>query len=203
VLSDEGHVARVPDLRCAVDPPAGWWDRAADASAAMAGYEPAVVVGHSGAGVLLPMIAARLAGVRSVVFVDAVVPARTGATGTSEQLRSFLDDLPVQDGLLPRWSQWWSKDTVAKLLPDPAQRELLEAEQPRLARSFYDLAVPVPQVWPDERVGYLQLSPAYEQAGREAAERGWLVERLDGHHLQLVTRPVEVAERIVHLAGRT
>jgi hypothetical protein len=200
VLSGQGHVALVPDLRSEVDPPEGWWDRAADAAAATAGDDQVIVVGHSGAGVLLPAIAARLTSVRSVVFVDAVVPAPSGATATSNKLRSFVDDLPVEDGLLPPWSQWWGAGTLAELLPDPAQRELLEAEQPRLARSFYDLAVPVPGAWPDERVGYLRLSPAYDEHAREAAERGWLVEWRNGHHLELVTRPVDVAERIEHLA---
>jgi hypothetical protein len=201
-LASAGHTPLVPDLRPEVDPPEGWWDRAATAATIMAGDDTTVVVGHSGAGVLLPVIAARVPTVHSVVFVDAVVPARAGATGLAEDLRSFLAGLPDEDGWLPPWSRWWGPDALAELVPDEWQRELIEAEQPRLHRSFYEHPVPVPESWPDRRVGYLQLSPAYEGDAREADARGWVVERLPGHHLDLVTRADEVSLRIDHLATR-
>ena len=49
-------------------------------------------------------------------------------------------------------------------------------------------------------MAYLQLSPAYDDAAREAAERGWIVESVPGQHLGLVARAGEVADRIDHLA---
>ena len=202
VLAAAGHRALVPDLRAATDPPEDWWDRAADAAVAAAAGEHPVVVGHSGAGVLLPLVADRLAGVRAVVLVDAVLPARSGPTAPSAGLRACLDGLPTEDGLLPRWTRWWPAETVAGLLPDEAYRARLEEEQPRLARRFYDVAVPVPDGWPAARVGYLRLSPAYDDAAAEAADRGWPVDRVDGHHLTLVTDPAGVAGRIAALAGR-
>jgi hypothetical protein len=45
-----------------------------------------VVVGHSGAGVLLPLVSAAL-DARAVVFVDALVPAPGGATCTADEPR--------------------------------------------------------------------------------------------------------------------
>lgn len=201
VLAAGGHVVHVPDLRAATGRADRWWERAADTAAAAAGAGPVVVVGFSGAGVLLPAVTVRLPAARSVVLVDAVVPSQVGDTAPAERLRSFVDGLPTEDGLLPRWSRWWPAEELAQLLPDPAQRAALEAEQPRLPRAFYDVAVPAPAGWADRPVAYLRLSPAYEGDAVEAAGRGWPVERVEGDHLLPVTRPADVAERIVRLAG--
>ena len=221
VLRDAGHEVAVPDLRPAVRSAEGWWDRAATTAAAAitgagaaAGAGPArgggsadpagggvVVVGHSGAGVLLPAVADRVGGVRAVVFVDAIVPAAQGETTPSDRIRSFVDRLPVEDGLLPRWSHWWPEEVVAGMVPDPARRAALTADQPRLPRAFYAVPVPVPPGRLAERVAYLQLSAAYDGEAAEAAARGWAVEKVDGHHLLPVTDPAGVAARIERLAG--
>jgi hypothetical protein len=201
-LAAAGHPVAVPDLRAACDPPAGWAARAADAAAAGVTGR-AVIAGHSGAGVLLPLIADRLDEVAAVVFVDALVPAAGGRTEPSGRFRSFLDELPVTGGLLPRWSDWWGPGALAELVPDPALRAAIEAEQPRLARAFYAETVPVPASWPPSQVAYLQLSPAYDGDAAEAAARGWPVRSLPGRHLDLATRPAEVAAAILALVERT
>jgi hypothetical protein len=207
-LAAAGHRVTVPDLRAACDPPAGWAERAAGtAAAALAGPVPPgtgggeVVVGHSGAGALLPLVADRLDGAAAVVFVDAVLPAATGPTAPSGRFRAFLDELPVTDGRLPRWSDWWGPDAMAELVPDPELRTRIEAEQPRLAKALYAEAVPVPASWPPARVGYLQLSPAYDAEAAEAAARGWPVRSLPGRHLDLATRPAAVAAEVLALAA--
>lgn len=206
-LAAAGHRVAVPDLREACEPPAGWPDRAADAAAAglravAAGAAEVVVAGHSGAGVLLPLVADRLgAAPAAVVFVDALVPAPAGATAPSERFRAFLDELPLTDGRLPPWTQWWSPEVLVQAVPDPALRAAIEAEAPRLPRAFYAEAVPVPPSWPPPRVGYLQLSPAYDADAAEAARRGWPVRTLTGNHLDLATRPAEVTAELTALAG--
>jgi hypothetical protein len=53
-LRSRGNAVRVPDLRSAVVAAAGWWDRVA----AAAGGPADVVLGFSGAGVVLPAVAA-------------------------------------------------------------------------------------------------------------------------------------------------
>ena len=204
-LAAAGHRVTVPDLRAACDPPAGWPRRAADTAAAdavAAGITgPVTLAGHSGAGVLLPLVADLIDDVTAVVFVDALVPAADGPTEPSGRFRAFLDELPVTGGLLPRWSDWWGPGALAELVPDAGLRARIEAEQPRLARAFYAEAVPVPASWPPARVGYLQLSPAYDADAAEAAARGWPVRSLPGRHLDLATRPAEVAAEILALAG--
>jgi hypothetical protein len=197
-LTAAGYPVTVPDLRAACDPPTGWADRAADA--AVAGVTgPVVIAGHSGAGLLLPLVADRLDEVDAVVFVDALVPAAGGSTEPSDRFGAFLDGLPVTDGLLPRWSDWWGPDALAELIPDATVRARIEAEQPRLPRAFYDESVPVPASWPPRRVAYLQLSPAYDADAAEAAARGWPVRSIPGHHLDLAPRPDLVATEILTL----
>ena len=199
-LTAAGHRVAVPDLRAACDPPTGWPERAA--AAATAGVTgPVVVAGHSGAGVLLPLVADRLPVAPAVaVFVDALVPAEAGETAPSERFRSFLDGLPLTDGRLPPWTEWWPPEVMAGAVPDPALRAAIAAQAPRLRRDFYAEAVPVPPSWPPARVGYLQLSPAYDADAAEAAARGWPVRTRPGQHLDLATRPAEVAAEILALA---
>lgn len=202
VLAAHGHRVTVPDLRPAVEHPDHWWTTATDLAAQALAGRPAggvVVVGHSGAGVVLPLVARRV-GAAAVVFVDALVPAAGGAA-PSGRFREFLAGLPVEDGRLPPWSSWWGPDVLAGLLPDPDQRARLAADEPRLPLACYDHAVPVPAGWEPAAVGYLRLSGAYRDDAAEAARRGWPVRELDGTHLDLVTRPAEVAALVEDLAN--
>lgn len=194
-----GHRVALPDLRDTLDPPERWWDRAA--AAAVAGVDGSVVVvAHSGAGVLLSLVTDQLADVQAAVFVDALLPAGAGDTAPSERFRSFLAGLPVTDGRLPPWSTWWGPTRWPSWSPTRCCARI-EADQRGLPAAFYGRAVPVPASWPPERVGYLRLSPAYESDAAEAAARGWPVRTLPGGHLDLATRPEEVAALIIALAG--
>jgi hypothetical protein len=193
-LAAAGHRVAVPDLRPAVDPPAGWYARATDIAAA--GAAPVdVVVAHSGAGVLVPLVVDRL-GAGAAVFVDAVLPG----SPTSDRFRGFLATLPVEDGLLPRWSDWWPPETLVEAVPDPDLRARILAGQPRLSPAFYDEWVPVPASWPPRRIGYLRLSPAYGPEADEARRQGWPTRERDGGHLDNGTRAPEVAAEILALA---
>ena len=186
-----GADALVPDLRGCVDPANGWWERVVEVCAPLL-TDDTVLVGHSGAGVVLPSIA--VAGpVVEVVFVDALVPARHGPTMPGQSIREFVSALP-SDTHLPRWSTWWSDDAVAALTDDQLLLQQIVAEQPQLAADFYDHAVPVPPGW-DERVRcrYVRFSPAYTAVAADAAERGWPVIDLPGTHLHQVNRPDQVA----------
>lgn len=198
-LTAAGHRAVVPDLRPALDPPPGWYDRAATlatlAAQSAAGVPDLVVAAHSGAGVVLPVVADRV-GATAAVFVDAMLPGKP----TSDRLKGFLAGLPQTGGRLPRWSDWWGPEAMAEEVPDPELRARIEADQPRLPLAFWDERVPVPASWPPPRVGYLRLSPAYDAEAAAAAEQGWPVRSLPGLHLDLASRPAEVAAELVTLA---
>jgi len=86
------------------------------------------------------------------------------------------------------------------MLPDPAVRAAVEAEQPRLPLSYYEQLIPGPAGWDAQPCGYLLFGPPYEQVANEAAARGWAVERIPGRHLHQVVDPGGVAERIAEMA---
>ena len=189
-------VADVPDLRVAIGSPDNFRRRATDAAA---GAD--LLIGHSGAGAFLPAIA-DAANVTTIVFVDAVVPGAGDAFTPSRQLVELLDAVPTVDGLMAPWNEWWPAELMAQLVPDPTQRRLIESEIPRVKRSFYDGAVPLPPQWWTRPAGYLQLSPPYQEDLARAADWGWPTARLRGHHLDTCAEPAAVAASIRGLIDR-
>lgn len=128
-LADRGHEVAVPDLRAA----ASTGDPQAFVTAAAAGAHeaPALLVGHSGAGWLLPCIGdAMSVRPQRLVFVDAGIPPCAGGTTVSADFLPQLRRL-ARRGLLPPWSQWWDRDMLAELLPDPAPAERSSASSRR------------------------------------------------------------------------
>jgi hypothetical protein len=180
----------LPDLRAAVDPAAGWPQRWT--ALAAAGGPAEAVLGFSGAGVTLPAVAAAV-GARRVVWVDAIVPARTGATAPSDELRAMVAPL-VRDGRIADWTTWWGPDVFDDLVPDERLRAAIRAEGHELPADFYEVAVPVPEGWPEHGARYVQLSQAYDDDAAEARARGWpVVGGGTGGHLDVATAPERVA----------
>ncbi|NND76342.1 MAG: alpha/beta hydrolase [Ilumatobacter sp.] len=192
-----GGRVTVPDLTGIASMRQEWtdWYVTAAARAATPRSGEVVVVGHSGAGVFLPAIAAEL-GARATIFVDAVVPPGDGPHHTSPALAELLDR-QTDAGLLRPWLDWWPDDVVERLLPDGADRAALRADMPRLPRAFYDEPVAVPDGWTDRPNCYVQLSPAYDDDRRRAHEWGWPVSAFDGTHLSVITDPGRVFAAIV------
>jgi hypothetical protein len=191
VLRERGERAVLPDLRAAVDVAEGWWERYTDAAVSAAGPVDAVL-GFSGAGVVLPAVAAA-AGARRVVWVDAVVPARTGATVPSPRVRETVAPL-TRDGRIAPWPTGWGPDAMADVLPDADLRAAVTAEAPSLPGDFYDQAVPVPARWPEDGARYVWLSPAYDGDAAEARARGWaVVGDGAGLHTEVAVEPGRVA----------
>jgi hypothetical protein len=198
LLRGEGHRVEVPDLRPATQVSVGWWDRAADECAGHVASGGAVVVAHSGAGVLVPLVCRRAAA-SAAVLVDAVMPSQAGTTTPSARLRELVSSLPSESGLLPPWSAWWTDEQLVDVLPQEDLRTLLVAEEPRLRVDFYDQAVPVPEGWEPSVLGYLRLSHAYDDDAREARRRGWRVSVEEGGHLDPLRRPSQVINGVLGL----
>ncbi|MFI7540516.1 alpha/beta hydrolase [Actinoplanes sp. NPDC049599] len=204
-LRGRGATVVVPSLAGvgAGGPP--FWPRVVAAVGAAVDAVPAgrsvVLVAHSNAGLFVPVVVA--AATRPVVgclFVDASLPARQGPTPVvPAEALPFLRERAV-DGILPPWTTWFDESEVAPMLPEPAVRAAVEAEQPRLPLSFYEQLIPVPAGWDAQPCGYLLFGPPYDQVANEAAARGWAVERIPGRHLHQVVDPGGVAERIAEMA---
>ena len=156
-LRRRGHDVTVPDLRTAVSEAVDWPRRWTTTAAASGPAE--VVLGFSGAGVTLPAVAAA-AGAARVVWVDALVPARSGETLADEDIRSRIAAVLEADGRIADWTTWWGPGALDELVPDPELRAAIRAEGHRLPGDFYDVAVPVPGSWPEDGARYVQLSAA-------------------------------------------
>lgn len=195
LLSRQGHDVAAPPLP--TEPTGQWWRSARDAALRCC-PEPDLVVAHSGAGVLAPLVVAGAPAVRAVVLVEAVMPAASGATAPSAPIRAAVRDLAT-DGVLPAWPDWWLPQVLAEEVPVERHRRLLRDTSPRLPVSLYDVEVPVPAGWEPAICGYVRLSPAYDDHADEARQRGWQVLDLPGRHLDVLTRPDRVAAGILSL----
>jgi pimeloyl-ACP methyl ester carboxylesterase len=166
--------------------------------------EPIILVGHSGGGRLLPVIA-DAAGplVVELVFVDSDVPPKTGPAPFMparflEEFRSL-----AVGGMLPPWSDWWGDDVMRDLVPDEALRAVLVRETPALPLAYLEQSIPSPHGWDEVPCAYLLLSAAYQEAATEATTRGWQVEKLpDAQHLHIAVAPRVVTDALIRLAGR-
>jgi hypothetical protein len=200
-LATRGHSVTVP----AVPPAAtalGWAAFVGAVGALSAGADRPVLVGHSGAGTLLPRIGIRLRA-KALVFVDADIPPEAGATTlVPDEFLEFLRAL-ADGGVLPPWSEWFGPDAMRELIPDDRKRGIVSAELPALPLSYFEDHVPVPAGWTDTRCGYVLLSEAYAEQASKAAASGWPVARLPGAHLDIVTRPAAIADAILSVAGES
>ena len=190
-LRNRGNAVRVPDLRAAVAQAPGWSERVSLAAAALGPVD--VVLGFSGAGVVLPAVAAAVRA-RRVVWLDALLPASQGATATPPERLDQLARFRRGDRYAS-WPDWWPPEVLAEELPDADLRARVAAEAPRLPADFYDVVVPVPADWPQDDVRYVQLSPAYAADAAAARDRGWtVVGDGSGRHLDVATRPAAAAD---------
>lgn len=197
-----GHDVVVPSVHEDVEPPyaARYVASVALTLLSTVGNGPCVLVGHSGAGALLPQVGfarhAAQAPVAGYVFLDAMLPPVPRAT-TRLALLHLEDDAAAHrleerlrsGGRFPDWAD----DELAEDVPDPGARAALMASLRPRGLEFFVEPLPQPEDWPDAPVAYLQLSAAYDQPATTARHRGWAVSSLDLHHFAALTHPDLVA----------
>lgn len=201
-LASLGHPAVLLDLRpSVVAPPVHQvlLGAFADAMSEEPLDGPVVLIGHSGAGPLLPAFADSLEdGVAGLVFVDAGLPTPG---------RSWRDTVPAslyaelralsREGRLPRWQRWFDPDPLASLVADPALRAEIADEAPEVPIAF--LKEERPEVEWTGPAGFVLLSEPYESDAVAAEARGWPIRRLATHHLAPATDPGPVARAILEV----
>jgi hypothetical protein len=164
--------------------------------------QPDLLVAHSNAGYFAPVIAQRTGG-RTILFMDAALPSGEGATALAPaRFNDFLASLPVVDGRLPRWSEWWPEGTIEGLIPDEDWRDRVVAAQPRLPVDYFTATVHVPEGWVDQPIAYLGFGDTYAEEMQFASDRGWPAVGLEGRHLHHLEDPDGVAEAVVDLVSR-
>ena len=202
-LARLGHVAATPAWPRLSTIGGGFYAALADSLAATLDTgDPAILVAHSGAGALIPALAARITGpVAGAVFADAILPHPgrswfdTAPANLRDQLRAA-----AQLGRLPAWDEWWPPGALARLVPDPALLAQLTAELEPIPVAYFEDRAPTTGLAPPG--AYLQFSGAYDEEARAAEGYGWPVARLPLHHLAMLTHPEAVAAALVSLAAK-
>jgi pimeloyl-ACP methyl ester carboxylesterase len=200
VLTSAGHDVVVPDLRRAAL--SGQPAEIVRDAAAECPPDTDVVVGHSGAGLLLPGIADSMPSSARprLVFVDAAIPVCEGEARLDPVVADLLRPLAVE-GVLPPWSAWWGEGEVERLIPNREMRARVEAELPELPMRLFDEGPPAPAGWCEWQCDYLLLSEEMRGEAERARSLGWPVLEDLGNHLDVVNRAADVAADLVRIGG--
>jgi Alpha/beta hydrolase family len=203
-LAKCGWEVGVPDLTGTVTAGPPYCVRQAEVIARSASGQPAILIGHSGAGSLLAAAGAIIDQVRGYIFADAGLPTpgQTWMQTVPPELATQLREMADNQGWLPPWPQWWGDETLAELIPDPAARRHFAAGCPRLPLAMFDEVQPPAPQWPDAPAAYLQLSEAYGDEAAKAAKLGWPVAERMSHHLAPLTDSALVTESLRELLGQ-
>lgn len=199
-LQADGYRVIAPDLTSAVasDCHQQSFIAAAVDAIRVAEMGSTVLVGHSGAGPLLPAIASATNTV-GVIFVDAGLPhpGKSWFDTAPPPLAAHLKSLAGDDGDLPRWSGWFDAAVLNEAIADPSLRLRFVDELPRLSLDYFEQPIPA-TVW-DGPISYLQLSAVYVADADRAAAAGWPVHRLTAGHLAILTAPQHVLPSLIAL----
>jgi hypothetical protein len=166
--------------------------------------QPVTLVGHSGAGPLLPAIRQLLATpVHAYVFVDASVPL-DGA--------SRLDLMKAEE---PEWAEQfhqelehgsryptWDFEDLSEVIPDERLRRQMLAEMRPRALPFFTEPIPVFSGWPDAPCIYIRFSAPYQKVAARAQEDGWPTYELEAGHFHMLVDEVAVTELFVEAVNR-
>lgn len=203
-LERSGRRAVVPSLLGIARAEAPQWRHAPHAVREATATIPGsiILVGHSGAGLLLPTIAEALsAEVAALVFVDSFLPPARGdmavaPPGLMDQMRAL-----ASDDVLPPWSSWFGGQAMRELIPDERLRTALVDEMPRLPLSYFDAIVPVPDGWDARPCGYLLFTgEPYGDSAADARRRDWPVAEIhEVQHLAMATAPIAVTDKLLEL----
>jgi pimeloyl-ACP methyl ester carboxylesterase len=185
-----------------------YWQQHADAAARaladVSAERPLVLVGHSGAGTLLPLIRQRLPHpVQAYLFVDAGLPldglSRLGEMEVSGSafgapLRALLE----AGGHYPEWTEEILRPAIPN---DDLRRGLIAELQPR-GFDFFTEQFPPLTKWPDAPCACIQFTDSYDAAIAQARRLGWLVRRFDNAgHFHMLVDPDALADALVACAA--
>ncbi len=207
-LRRRGYEVVVPELPVARDEQLPFWQQDASAVAAVMTSLPDdrafVLVGHSGAGMLLPAIGQLAARpVAGYIFADAGIPLdgksrldllKLEVPGVGEMVEQAL----LAGQHIPQWSD----DDLSMVVADPGTRRIILAGLRPQGLAFYTEPIPVFSGWPDAPGVYLQFSQGYDYSAAQARQMGWPTLNLDAGHFHLLVDAPEVVDALVELASQ-
>lgn len=198
-LREQGYTVFTPELADNPESTLPFWQQ--EVASVHIPASEVILVGHSGAGALLPAIGQHVE-VGGYLFVDAVLLFQPGTR---------LDMLRQEDAAFAaefeqylqgggRFPNWQDEQLQALIADDDLRRALLADMRPR-SLDFFSERIEVPADWHTRPCGYIQLSETYTPYADTAAARGWPVVRREGHHFEMLTKPDEIARLLVEMRG--
>jgi len=202
-LRQRGLNVIVPALKDSAESIEPFWKQHADsvsqALAELPKDKSLILVAHSGAGPLLPVIRQALANpVHAYVFADAGIPI-DGTTRLNlmksedpewaAQFQEYLEG----GGLFPDWSF----DDLQEVIPDELLRRQMVAEIRPRALTFFTEPLPVFEGWPDADCVYIQFSPPYQYSADHARQASWPVYELAAGHFHMLVDPAAVTDLMI------
>lgn len=164
-------------------------------------FRPDVLVAHSNAGLFAPGV--REGEDTSIVFMDAALPPESGSYVLAPpRFAEFIAKLPLADGLLPPWTDWWDRDVIEGLFPNSYWYQRVRNDQPRLAPDYFADQLTVSDGWVERGNAYLAFGDTYADEVVRAERYGWPTQRLVGGHMHHLHDPMGVASAIEVLASR-
>jgi hypothetical protein len=149
---------------------------------------PVTLVGHSGAGPLLPVIRQSIRNpVHAYVFVDAGIPGN-GATRLDLMKSEDLEWAAQFQGELEGGKHFptWSIDDLQEVIPDESLRGQMVAEIRPRRLDFFTEPIPVFDGWPDAPCVYIRFSAPYEKPAAQAQQSGWPTYELEAGHFHML-----------------
>jgi alpha-beta hydrolase superfamily lysophospholipase len=206
-LAARGLAVTVPELRDVGETGGPYWQQhAASCATALVDVSPGlplVLVGHSGAGLLLPAIA-RACGrpVTACVYVDSDLPLGdvSRLARMEQEAPDFAAELRAHLAAGHRFPEWTDAD-LRETIPDQRLRRAVLADlRPRFL-AFFEEPIPGFAGDPDAPCGYLQFSEVYAAPAARAHALGWPCVTVRGGHFHMLVDPAGVADATIRLAG--
>lgn len=159
------------------------------------------LIAHSNAGYLAPSVRSRSksGSAARTIFMDAAMPPDSGSTLLApSRFRDHLSSLVGDDGLLPPWTRWWSREDLDGVIP-VGHFDELDRDCPRLPVSYFDTQLVVPPGWVEAPNAYLAFGTTYAQELRRAQEHRWPHTVIAGGHMHFLFDSDNVAAAILNL----
>ena len=158
-----------------------------------------VLVAHSGAGPLLPII--RQSVVHSIspyVFVDAGIPRKNSSRidlmrSQDQQWADQFHQALLQGERFPTWTE----DDLREVIPDDVLRRNMIAEINPRSLTFFTEPIPAFAGWPDAPCAYIKFSASYDWDFEQAKRASWLVREVNAGHFHMLVDPSVVTNMIV------
>ena len=197
-LQAGGFDVLVPTLTDSGETPPPYWQQLAacvrQALVSIPQERPLVLVGHSGAGPLLPILAqAARRPVTAYLFVDAGLPhpGKTQLEELPEELRQLL----AEGARFPNWSD----EDLREELPDGRLRQQVLAQMQPRSLNFFEEVMPDVPGWPGAPGGYILFTQGYRHFLEQAQSAGWPSRTFHAGHFYMLVDPIAVAAALVEL----